>query len=205
MPRLSRTTLALALTLTIAPQLRAQSASWNFETTPVNTPTPLSITNNGVTATFSGPATGVCDVSPLNFVSLSGRALIQNLCITGPATTLQASFSSALSQLGFGIATSSPGSVTLQAFLGATLVSTISVTTVVPPNRFFAEALVSVAPASAFDRLVLNPGTSAMAIDNLVATVSPAVIPEPSAVVLLATGLGALGVAARRKARQLDA
>jgi hypothetical protein len=197
MPRFLRTAALLAATLLVVPALRAQVATYDFETTPLNTLSPFSSTSNGVTASFSGNG-AVCDASSLGFEALRGRVLIQELCQATGSGPLTIRFSTTLQAISLAMAATTQTTFTFQLFLGNAFLAGISGPGATPPGGSFPEQLFSISNTR-FDRVVLSTTGGVFAVDNITATVAPNVVPEPATVLLLASGLGLLGVAARRR------
>ena len=191
--RLGHAVRAAVLAGALAAPLSAQT--YDFESTPLNTATPLSITTGGLTATFSSPADpGAFVVTPA-FLSpaLPGHVLARPSSAAAP---LQIAFSAPLSFIGMNFALNFGPALTLDAFLGATLVGSVSAGGVVPAGFTFPEGTISFGAAT-FDNVRLS-AASEFAIDNVTVR-QAAVVPEPSTWALTAGGLGLLGVAARRK------
>lgn len=180
----------------VAGPLSAQT--YDFESTALNTPTPLSITSGGVTATFSSPAGPGAFVVLPTFLSpaLPGRVLARPL---GAAAPLQIAFSTSLGFIGMNFALNGGPTLTLDAFLGATLVGSVTTGSVVPPGFTFPEGTISFGAAT-FDNVRLTAATE-FAIDNVTVRTA-AVVPEPSTWALAATGLVMLGAATRRRTRR---
>lgn len=184
-----------ALTLSSSPAT-AQTALFNFENAGANVVAPLSLTNSGITATFTGEGVGVCDVEPLNFAGLSGLALIQGYCIPASFGALEIVFSSQISSLQFNFAMASVGdaALTFDAFLGNASAGSVNALAVLPPGLDFVEGAILF--AGDFDRVILTSADNiAFGIDNLSATA----VPEPSTFALLCSGFALLGAAVRRR------
>lgn len=173
-------------------------ALFDFEANAPNTPTPLTDTVNGLSATFGGQAS-VCDSFGL-FQSLSGHALIQGFC--GPATesgSLSLSFSADLTGIAFQFATvGDPSTVTLATFENTTAVGSVNFTSAVPSGLFNGEGTASF--AGTFNRLTLT-GNTLLAMDNVNAqTTAP--VPEPTAFATMLAGMGLLAAFACRQKRE---
>jgi hypothetical protein len=193
-------TLAAAAAVVAASAVAAPAAAqtYNFDAIAEGTATPLSITNGGVTATFSSPADpGAFEVLTNDgFFSpaLSGNVLYR----PAGASDLRIGFSETLGALSLVFASNFAPSVTLQAFFGATLVGSVSAAGTAPPGFAFPEGTLSLSGLT-FDNVRVSAATE-FAIDNVV--VRPAqVIPEPATVALVGAGVVALGGLAGRRRR----
>jgi hypothetical protein len=194
MRRRSAVVLATVLSTTAS---AASAQTFNFDTTPVGTAAPFSISSGGVTATFASAANFT--VQPTFFSGLTGRVLFDNDVTVAPLTI---SFNTLLTGVSLRLGANSPltaAAFTLQARNGATLVGTVNVAGTVPPGFLFPEGALSFAGAT-FDSLVLSSTARDFAVDNIVVTTSGAVVPEPATVALVGIGMLVVSaVAARRR------
>lgn len=176
-------------------------AVFNFDTVASGTVAPITSTVNGLSATFSGPAS-VCSTAGLGLATLSGNALIQGVCTPGQLGPVSVAFSSSVTSIFLNFATGSrpAGTLTLQAFLGSTLVGSSTFNSSVPPGNFpNGEGVLSF--AGTFDNLVLTTAFT-LGIDNVnVTTPTTPTVPEPGAMSMVAAGATLLGGLALRKRR----
>jgi hypothetical protein len=192
MRRRSAALLAAALSV-VASTAPAQTI--DFETTPMGTAVPLSITAGGLTATFTSAAN--FGVQPSPFSTLTGNALFDDDAAIGPLTI---AFSAPLMGISLDFGTNSPfapAGLTLQALLGGTLVGTVSAPGVVPPGFLFPEGSIAFA-GTTFDAVVLSSTARDFAVDNI--SLRASAVPEPGTVGLVGAGVLLMaGVAARRR------
>ena len=167
--------------------VRADSV-FTFESDAVGTATQFSNTQNGTTATFSSPIDpdGFEVFPALGFLTLTGNFLGPGA--NSPAQTpLTIAFSANVSSISLDFGLNDPGSLTLMAYEGATLVGTVSVAGVVPPGFSQPEGRISFEGAT-FDSVILNtPSANLFAIDNV--DVATAAVPEPSTMFLMCIGV----------------
>ncbi len=195
--------LILPLSLLVAVPASAD-AIFNFENVAVGTAAPFTSTVNGLTASFSGPAT-VCNVTPLNFATLSGNSLIQGFfpCSSLALGPISIGFSSNLSSISFNFATGSrpTAAMTLQAFENSALVGTTVFNSSAPPGNFpNGEGLAAF--SGTFNNIVLSTAFT-LAVDNINATTATTGVPEPASLSMLAAGGMILaGLARRARKRQ---
>ena len=175
----------------------AAAQTFDFETTPNFTLVPFSVTNGGLTATFSSPQGFMVQPSP--FSTLAGRVLMESDPGPGPLTI---TFSAPLNgiTLGFGLnSLFGTASLTLQALMGATMVGSANAPGVVPPGNLFPEGSITFSGAT-FNSVLLSSTAPDFAIDNIVAR-QASVVPEPATVWLLGSGALVLVGVARRRSR----
>ncbi len=166
---------------------------FNFESTPSGTKFPLSLTNNGITASFVGSAS-VCASGGL-FATLSGNVAIQSLCGLGQSGPLSIAFSKNLSALSFDFATAGgPGSLSVKLFENGVGVGSQIFNSVDPAGRLNGEGFASL--SGTFNSVTLT-GNTFLAADNLdaVATVTP----EPATIVDCLSGTLVLAGFLRRR------
>jgi hypothetical protein len=203
---------------------QAQTADFNFDNTPVGTPSPLVLTQNGITATFTDdyglphPGGGVYDdgqyaVEASNGGSLyssafSGNDLSSYAGYDGTYHPLVILFSQPIYSISLNYAAmeapSDPGAVQFSAYDGAGLVGTQSLT---PTSIvFFPEGKLQYTNTQGFTSIELAADIAPyLVVDNVeVSDVHP--VPEASTVVslgmLLVLGFGGLVFSARRRHRQ---
>lgn len=171
---------------------RVASASvFTFDSDTLNTVTPFADMDNGVTATFGGQA-AVCNVSGF-FETLSGNALIQDLCVGTQSGPLSISFSTNLNYISFNFATAGGADTeTLTALENGNIVGSSLVSTAIPLGGFDGEGFASFNGVFNSITLTSNSG-DVLAIDNVNTT------PEPATIALLVPSLGFLGLMLRRR------
>jgi PEP-CTERM motif-containing protein len=185
---------AIAGLLLVGPINSAAHASIiDFQSVALGTSVPFTVTTAGTSATFTSTAGFL--VGDTFFSTLTGHVLFDADALIAP---LFVAFNQPLSNISLNFAlntgnTSVP--LTLSAFLGGpggTLVGATQATGAIPPSFFFPEGLISF--AGAFDTIRLSTTAQDFAVDNL--NFTPAsTVPEPSSLLLMATG--AVGVVNR--------
>jgi hypothetical protein len=178
-----------------AATLHAQT--FDFEAAALNTPTPFSQSNGGVTATFTSPdGANLFSVTTTFFSTLTGHVLLDQ---NGTPDRLAIGFNQSLSTISMSFATNGAGPLTLAAFFGANPVGSVTLAGAVPPGFTVPEGIITFT-GGPFDNVLLSSTALDFAIDNItVRTVSA--VPEPAAVALVATGLLGLVPVLRRRAR----
>jgi hypothetical protein len=196
------------LVLALLGEARNSTAqTFDFESTPVGTPTPFAVTEAGITATFStlvGDDLSVADLDPLvlPLSLLSGHVLQSG--VLGPGTgVLQIGFSQPLNSIFLAFLTSSDAEITLEAYLGF---GPVGYATATPSATGPYEGTIAFGSGS-FDSILLSASIPGMlnsaqpfAVDNIqVGTTPTATVPEPMSMLLLATGLAGVCAVARRR------
>jgi hypothetical protein len=181
----------LILAAAVAIPRVASASVFTFDSDAVNTATPFADVSGGLTATFGGQA-AVCEVTGL-FQSLSGNALIQDLCVGGESGPISISFSSDINGITFNFATALGADTdTLTALENGNIVGSAVFNSIAPfgfPNGEGVATLNGV-----FNSITFTSNTNdVVAIDNVNA------IPEPSTIALLIPSLGFLGLMMRRR------
>jgi hypothetical protein len=176
----------------------AATATYDFEAQAPPTSTPFSVTNNGVTASFSSPADpGGFTIFTSFFSTLTGNVLLD----PGPAGAndlpLTVGFSQPIDSISllFALNTGDPSTpLTLVTDVGGSK----SATGVIPPGFSFPEGALSfIGPA--FSSVTLSTSAMDLAVDDIVVTTAAAPVPEPGTWSLVSAGLGALAFVRRRK------
>lgn len=200
---------ALALFAVAATPAAAQTVT--FET--LATTDPVRYVQNGVTVqglTFTavGAGIGAADAFAVNgpsqaAVFTGSAALFNNLTATtaitagGPFSVMSLSATS-----GLGLFSFQPTMVTFTGFLNAggsvTQMATLAAGTVTPMPIM----LSGFTNLSSLQVTVTSPGFETVQLDNIVFSSSVAVVPEPSTVLLLGSGLVGVAAFARRRRRQ---
>jgi hypothetical protein len=193
---LRRTLAAAACAVLAAAPAHAQLFDFEGADSPVGTLTPLSLTRSGLTATFIGTPNAFSVVNTPTFSTLTGNYLAEN---DPNSNTLEIQFSSPVNSVSLLFGLDDPtnaATLTMNLFLGGVFVGSVNSSGAIPAGFTFPEGTLSFA-GGPFDQLFLFGDAEDMAIDNL--QIGPSVVPEPGAVVLVATGLLALGGAAMRR------
>lgn len=175
------------------PQI-ASASIFNFDSDTVNTTTPFADVNNGLTATFGGQA-AVCNVSGY-FLSLTGNALIQDLCVGSESGPLSINFgSTTLSYITFDFATAGGADTdTFTALENGNVVGSSIFSSSVPAGSPLGNGEGVVVFAGGFNSITFTSNTGdVLAIDNINTT------PEPATLALLIPSLGLLGLMLRRR------
>ena len=177
-----------ALTMT------CQASVFDFESVPAGTTTPFSITEDGITASFSSPGTNDFFVTPGFFSTLTGNTLL--VADPGP-DALFINLSQPVTDLSLRFALNAPPSaeIMVQAMLGSDVIGSASATGTIPPMFIFPEGVLTFS-AGQFDSLTISSAANDFAVDDIAVTTSA--IPEPGSLLLTAFGLaGVLALASR--------
>jgi hypothetical protein len=177
-----------------AAALHAQT--FDFEAAALNTTTPFSQSNGGVTATFTSPdGANLFSVTTTFFSTLTGHVLLDQ---NAAPDRLAIGFNQSLSTISMNFATNGAGTLTLAAFFGANPVGSVTLAGAVPAGFTFPEGIITFT-GGPFDNVLLSSTAPDFAIDNITVRAVSAV-PEPAAVALVATGLLGLVPVLRRRA-----
>ena len=183
----------IALCAALVAHASVQAAPvFNFEATASGTALPLTLTNGGLTATFTGGA-DVCASGGL-FSTLTGNVVIEGLCSTNPVNPLGMAFSSNLSSLSFNFATAGGASSILVTLAeNGVPVGTQTINSVIPSGFLNGEGLATLS-GPLFNSILIS-SSNLIAFDNVQAGL--AAVPEPET--LLLAGVGLLVLAMRRR------
>ena len=169
----------------------AITAVFNFDNLPINTQTPFTDTNNGLSATFSSgdPVSGyiVAD-SESAFVSITGYLLVTYPY--GNDTALTITFSEPVTSISFDFSYEIFPENQIMGVLsnGYSFIATGSIT----DGYVFPEGEVNLSFATPFNTIILTNTSSEwanFAIDNLTVDTGSTAVPEPATMLLLGSGL----------------
>jgi hypothetical protein len=195
---------AIALLAACSAQVKADIATFDFSTLPDGKATPFSMTDNGVTASFSSPTgdPGGFQVGKPAVFSFTDKTLFD----PGPSgksrIPLDIAFSKQVQSISMKFATAGPGLFELFAYNGSTPAGSTSASGSIPPGFGFPEGTLSF--SGLFDKVALeSPSTPFFAVADIVVTFgSVPTVPEPSSFLLAGTlglGLGAGALWRHRK------
>ena len=203
------------IVLAFGPTFSANAILFDFDNAPLHSNLPLSLTADGLTATFSPGAYGysIQEANVLGFtpVGFSGYVIYPNTIYQSDLTI---TFSQPLTGFSIMYAPEEYGSdasaiMRATAYLNGANVGT-NTTTANPPGTWPTGTL-SFTAVQTFNSVVVhwdsapsgteNWGPIFMA-DNMNVTLAPSVVPLPAALPLFATGLGALGLLGWRRKRK---
>lgn len=168
----------------------ATVATYNFDAQAVGNSTPFSITDNGVTASFSSPADpGGFTISGSFFSTLTGNVLLS----PGPAGAndipLDIAFSQPIASISLLFALNGPPANPFD--LATNAGGSSSATGTIPAGFNFPEGPLSFSGAP-FTAVALDTTAFNFAVDDIVVTT--AAVPEPSSWGLVLAGLAALAI-----------
>lgn len=181
----------------------AVAITFDFEGQALGAQTPLTLRNNGLSATFAGPAGVDPDAFEISYNSSSGpfpapyRTLQVAFLTVGNAfgaagSPLTISFSAPLQEIRLAFALDDPANTTSLSLVTNTG-GAASARGVPNPGFRYPEGVLSFSGAP-FTTLTLSSPALSFQIDNLVATT----VPEPFSLMLLGAGLTGLALVRRR-------
>lgn len=188
--------------LAIASLLAASThaAVFDFEHLQLGTTVPFTLTDQGISATFSSPQGGIFFVIPAGFSTLTGNVLLDNdsrkseldILFDVPVSSISLLFGLNYSRLA--------DELTLEAFRDHVLLGSISHGGRIPPGSGFLEGSVFFSGA-AFNRVRLSSQAFDFAIDDVTVFRAVSAVPEPSSIWFTAGGLSAGIILMRRRLR----
>lgn len=188
---------------------RAGIISFDFNSQPPLTSTPLTLSSGGLDATITSSADpgGFFVISPLGFLSLSENVLVSPGA--GPEL-LDITFSQSLSSFSADFGTEGNGSLTLTALSGGSSGTTVgsSSATGTPGSDpscapdCFPQGTISFSGPT-FDSLILSDASDpGFALGSFTVSTAPNSVPEPSTLALFGAGLAALAFTRGRRRRR---
>lgn len=163
---------------------------FNFDADAVGTATTFTDVSGGLSATFSSASDpGGFVVFPTFFLTLTGNVLLD----PGPAEVsnipLTIAFGSHVTGIALDFATDGSSLLTMSAFENGAPVGSVNAMGIIPEGYFYPEGTISFNGAL-FNSVVLSaPSVPYFAVDNI----NVSTVPEPGSLLLLGTGLLALG------------
>ena len=203
--RLGRVLALLAFGGSLALPALAGPVTFDFEDQPFGGDTPLSITQDSLTATFMSPgdpgAFGITSAFGL-YPEMTGNILLSPGSAFVDSVPLTISFSEAISSITFqfGLGGTAPGAmIQLLTDAGGSALATGTV----PIGSLLPQGLLTFTGA-AFRQIALSSNTLDFGIDNLTVSAAVTPVPEPAPMAMIALGLAWLSAKRRRagKSRQ---
>ncbi len=191
----------LTLAFAFLPSIAMSSSTFDFNSIPIGTGTPITLSSNGITAVFSAPGDpGGFQINP-TFFSFPGNILYTPGINGQDFENLDIAFSQLVSEIHFNFATNGAGPLTLIALSGGISGTQVGEVSVLgqPVLFFFPEGLLTFNGAL-FDTVkIIDSNDPNFAIGNV--TVSA--VPVPAAVWLFGSGL--MGVLSFKRSKNKTA
>lgn len=165
-----------------------------------NETTTFSLTNSGVTATFSSPTASTQFMTTTGSAGFTGYMLYDSGVAPNANIPLDIALSTTISSLSFYYMTDGSGTITMEAYNGGSLVESVTNSGAIPAGQTYPQGFISLSGAR-FDSVVVTSTAIAFALVN--GDTSPGVgpsVPEPATLGLLAFGVIGLVAARRRSA-----
>lgn len=194
----------LCLTLGLflsGPGQASADALYNFEDVALNTSTPFSETESGITAHFSSTPSGGFTITTSFWVSpISGHVLYDPGPSGASSIPLDVNFSSPLTSVTLDFATDGASPFTLNTYsggIGGTFIGSSTVTGSIPVGGSFPQGVISFSSVTPFDSIIFSASSVPyFAVDNI----DVLAVPEPAMLTL--AGLGGLSLLLFRRQRK---
>ncbi len=192
----------LSLLLGSGHSARAGLATFNFSSLPVGDSTPFSLTDNGVTASFSSPGDpGGFQIASSFFVTISGNVLYTPGTAGQTGIPLNIDFSQSVNSISlqFALDTGDPTTtLNLSATLGGSSAGGTSATGTVPLTGSYSEGVLNF--SGLFNSVDLSTVAPNFAIGQIEVNYGTAAVPEPSSLLMSSVlGVALLGGALLRR------